>query len=112
MPKPVNCRYFYGDYFRGKNHEECRLLDANPRNRHPWRRKLCDSCPVPALLQDTNCRSLALEAEVKRKFLRDRVQVTLAVCTEHVLELDDARVCPRCAERLASLTGDNNPSNE
>ena len=30
MNKPVNCRYFYGDYFRGKNKEECRLLEANP----------------------------------------------------------------------------------
>ncbi len=102
MPPPVDCRYFYGDYFRGKNREECRLIDANPHNRRPWRRKLCDSCPVPALLRETDCRSLALEAEVKRKLLRDRVEVTLAVCTEHILELDDPRHCPRCAQESAA----------
>ena len=95
---PVDCPYFYGDYFRGKNREECRLIDANPHNRRPWRRKLCDSCPVPALLRETDCRSLALEAEVKRKFFRDRVEVTLAVCTEHVSNWTTratARVAPK-----------------
>ena len=97
MPEPFNCKYFYGDYFRGKNHEECRLLDANPDNVRPWRRKLCDSCPVPGVLQATDCRGLALEAEVRRRFLRDRVEITLAVCTEHMLELDDPTHCPLCA---------------
>ena len=98
MDKPVNCRYFYGDYFRGKNHEECRLLDASPENRREWRRKLCDTCPVPALLLSSNCRELGLEAKVSRKFLRDRVEVTFAVCTKHMLELDDPNYCPKCAE--------------
>jgi hypothetical protein len=97
MPEPVNCKYFYGDYFRGKNHEECRLLDASPGNARPWRRKLCDTCPVPAVVRETNCASLALEAEVKRRFLRDRVEITFAVCAEHMLELDDPRHCPLCA---------------
>ncbi|MCB0129396.1 MAG: hypothetical protein KDD78_01045 [Caldilineaceae bacterium] len=102
MTKPVNCRYFYGDYFRGKNQEECRLIDANPNNSRPWRRKLCDSCPVPALLITSNCRDLALEAEVKRKFLRDQVEITLAICTKHILELDDPNYCPQCAAEQAS----------
>ena len=69
MPKSVNCRYFYGDYFRGKNKEECRLLAANPSNQRPWHRKLCDSCPVPEIMIASNSRELAIEAEVKRKFL-------------------------------------------
>ena len=66
MPKSVNCRYFYGDYFRGKNKEECRLLAANPSNQRPWHRKLCDSCPVPEIMIASNSRELAIEAEVKR----------------------------------------------
>ena len=41
---------------------------------------------------------LALEAEVKRKFLREQVVITFAVCTKHVLELDDPLRCPKCAE--------------
>jgi len=96
MNKPVACRYFYGDYHRGMNKEECRLLAKNPNNERPWRRKLCDSCPVPELLIVSNCRDLLLEAEVQRAFLRDRVEVTLAVCTKHLEELDDPRNCPQC----------------
>lgn len=97
MKKPVNCRYFYGDYHRGKNKEECRLIAANDDNQRTWRRSLCDRCPVPALIIESNARELMLEAVVKRKFLRDQVTVTFAVCARHMIELDDARHCPQCA---------------
>jgi hypothetical protein len=98
MPEPVDCKYFYGDYFRGKNSEECRLLDASPDNKRPWRRKLCDTCTVPDLVRATDCRGLALEAAVKRRFFRDRVEITFAICTEHMLELEDPTHCPLCAQ--------------
>ena len=30
-PAGKECQYFYGDYYRGRNQEECRLLsDATP----------------------------------------------------------------------------------
>jgi hypothetical protein len=103
MSNPVNCRYFFGDYFRGKNKEECRLIGLNPQNGREWRRKLCETCPVPLLLINTDCSELALEAEVKRKLLRERVEVTFAVCTKHMLELQNPNHCPRCAEEQ-SLT--------
>jgi len=95
---PVNCRYFYGDYHRGRNREECRLLEANPNNQRPWRIKLCGSCPVPELLLTSNTRELVLEAEVNRKLLWDRVEVTFAICQKHLLELADPRYCPECAK--------------
>ena len=102
MPNPVNCRYFYRDYHRGKNVEECRLLDENPNNARQWKRKLCDSCPVPELIIVSNSRDLILEAEVKRRFLRDYVEVTFAVCGKHMIELEDGRHCPAC-------TAENSP---
>lgn len=93
--KPVNCRYFYGDYHRGKDYEECRLIKRNPESR-PWRRALCDSCPVPDLLVNTTCREIALEATVTRRWgLLERVEV-YAVCAEHLLELADPNHCPKC----------------
>lgn len=98
METPVSCRYFYGDYFRGKNREECRLLAANPKNERPWRRKLCDTCPVPEIVIASNSRDLELEAEVKRKFLwNEQVEVTFAVCSKHMRELSDPLYCPDCA---------------
>ena len=39
----------------------------------------------------------ALEAEVKRSFLREQVVVTFAVCAHHMVELTDPRRCPQCA---------------
>lgn len=95
--KPVACRYFFGDYHRGMNREECRLLDASPNNRIAWKRSHCDSCPVPELLIASNSRDLLLEAQVTRRLLRERVEVTFAVCTRHMEELSDPLHCPQCA---------------
>jgi hypothetical protein len=102
---PVDCRYYFADYFRGRETEKCRLIERNSGNRRPWRRALCDSCPVPGILRETTCRHLALEAQVGRKWaLVERVEV-YAICTEHVAELMDARFCPQCdAERRKGLT--------
>ena len=93
---PVNCRYYYADFHRGRNHEECRLLKRNPESR-PWRRVLCDSCPVPDILISTNCKEIALEATVVKKWgLLERVEV-YAICAKHLVELDNPRFCPQCA---------------
>lgn len=59
---------------------------------------MCNSCPVPALLLTSNCRTLLLEAEVRRRFLSERVEVTFSVCSEHLIELEDPQFCPRCAQ--------------
>lgn len=95
-PAPVNCRYYYADYFRGRDHEECRLIKRNPNSR-PWRRSLCDSCPVPDILLHTDCKEIALEASVSKRWgFVERVEV-YAVCTHHVVELDDPKHCAQCA---------------
>lgn len=98
---PVQCRYFYGDYHRGRNIEECRLIEANPESR-PWKRKLCDSCPVPEIVMTSNSRDLVLEGEVKRKLIWENVEVTFAICQKHMVELDDPHYCPECAKEAAA----------
>ncbi|MBK8049083.1 MAG: hypothetical protein IPK16_19405 [Anaerolineales bacterium] len=105
MKKPVNCRYFYGDYFRGKEKEECRLLAASPENTRPWKRGHCDSCPVPAIVIESNSRDLLLEAAVKRRFLSEHVEVTFAVCSKHMQQLEDPLYCPMCAAELQGGSG-------
>ena len=96
MSQPVDCPYYFADYVRGRETEKCRLIERNRENRRPWRRALCDTCPVPGILRETTCRHLALEATVTRRLgLLDRVAV-YAVCTEHVLELTDPKRCPAC----------------
>jgi len=99
MSQPVDCPYYFADYIRGRDIETCRLIERNRENRRPWRRALCDTCPVPGVLRETTCRHLALEASVTRRLgLLDRVAV-YAVCTEHVLELADPKRCPACEEK-------------
>ena len=99
MSTPVDCPYYFADYVRGRETEKCRLIERNRENRRPWRRALCDTCPVPGILRETTCRHLALEATVARRLgLLDRVAV-YAVCLEHVLELADPKRCPECEIR-------------
>jgi hypothetical protein len=74
-PSGIECHYFYGDYFRGRTTEECRLLTAaNER----WTPELCKTCPVPGILRANSCTNLALRARVTRPLsavFQRRVQV-------------------------------------
>ena len=66
-------KYFYGDYFRGRDHEECRLLGS------AWRRELCRTCPVPAIGRANACEFMTLKGEVTRPLtaaFQRRVKVT------------------------------------
>lgn len=45
----------------------------------------------------SNSRDVILEAEVKRAFMREFVEVTFAVCGKHMVELEDGGNCPVCA---------------
>ncbi|HXF86021.1 MAG TPA: hypothetical protein VNK49_11600 [Anaerolineales bacterium] len=74
-PAGTECPYFYGDYFRGRSTEECRLLKAAGQR---WTPDLCKSCPVPAISRANACQHMHLRARVARPlsaaFLR-RVQI-------------------------------------
>ena len=71
-PAGFECKYFYGDYYRGREREECRLV------RTGWNPQLCRSCPVPAILLANACEFLQLQADVARPLsagLQKRVRV-------------------------------------
>lgn len=75
-PAGKECRYFYGDYHRGRNREECRLLDAaNPPL--PWKPALCETCPVPDILLANACEHMDLLPRLVRPFpfVRQEVRV-------------------------------------
>ena len=66
-PAGKECKYFYGDYFRGRDREECRLLqDATPPL--DWSPELCFTCPVPDILQANACQYMRLEPSLIRPF--------------------------------------------
>lgn len=74
-PAGRECPHFYGDYFRGKNVEECRLLKSQGQ---VWTRDLCRTCPVPEIARANSCLHLKLNTSVTRPFLalfQKRVQI-------------------------------------
>ena len=78
-PAGTECKYFYGDYYRGRDHEECRLLGV------AWTRDLCHTCPVPSIGQANSCDYMQLKVEVTRPLMtafQRRVKVT-AFCDKN-----------------------------
>jgi len=98
-PAGSECRYYYADYYRGRERQECRLIAQN-RASEPWQPKLCSGCPVPGILRANACPNLILEARVKRGFLglTRRVEVG-AVCSKYLVEVPEPKVgCGHCHE--------------
>jgi hypothetical protein len=65
-PAGKECRYFYGDYHRGRNHEECRLLSSSS-TALLWKPELCFTCPVPGIHLANACETMTLIPRLVRK---------------------------------------------
>jgi hypothetical protein len=96
-PAGKECRFFYGDYHRGRKHEECRLLAASsPPQR--WSPDLCTTCPVPDLLRANSCEHMVLEGKVDRPFpfIKRKVAVK-AYCTKTLRDVPEPHIgCGEC----------------
>jgi hypothetical protein len=98
-PAGKECRYYYADYLRGRERQECRLLAQN-RAGELWVPDLCFSCPVPDILRANACPNLVLEARVERQWFgfKKRVAVS-AVCSKYLVSVDEPAVgCGHCHE--------------
>ena len=98
--KPA-CRFYYEDYYRGQQTSECRLPKSRDTLR--WERNVCDSCPVPDLLRETNCTHLALEGAIRRRRPFGPRMEVFAICTKHAVQLKPDGYCPHCAAEQAAL---------
>lgn len=107
-PAGTECRYFYGNYFRGRNTEECRLIgNAAPPNH--WTRDLCKTCPVPAILRANACPTMVLEGKASPGFLGffRRVNVS-AYCTRSNQKVTEPEVGCGLCHPLPSMFTDKN----
>jgi hypothetical protein len=95
-PAGIECKYFYGNYFRGRSAEECRLLQASNQT---WTPDLCKTCPAPGVARANACESLQLQATVARPFsaaFQRRVQLT-AYCEKTRRNVKEPHVgCGEC----------------
>ena len=98
-PAGQECSYYYADYYRGRERQECRLLAQNPQS-EPWQPKLCTNCPVPGIQRANACPHLVLEGSVRKGFLGLSRRVTVrAVCAKYVVEVSEPQVgCGHCHE--------------
>jgi hypothetical protein len=104
-PAGVECRYFYGDYYSGNNHKECRLIGNVPPPGN-WKPVLCTTCPVPGILRANACEFLTLEASVKRTLglFRKRVEVS-AYCEKSNQKVDEPQIgCGICHPLPPAIT--------
>ncbi len=64
-PAGKECSFFYGNYHRGRNDEECRLM---PDGKRGWNSKLCTGCPMPGYQQANNCASMRYRANIEQNW--------------------------------------------
>jgi hypothetical protein len=104
-PAGKECPYFYGDYRRGRQHEECRLLESSP-DADQWRPALCHTCPVPGIEMANACPNLMLRGKVRRRWLGfiEQVGVT-ARCRHTQSEVAEPEIgCGHCHEPLMTAS--------
>ncbi len=95
-PAGFECKYFYGDYFRGRSVEECRLLQTTGQH---WESGLCKTCPASGIARANACESLQLRARVTRPFsaaFMRRVEVS-AYCEKSKCDVKEPQIgCGEC----------------
>lgn len=95
-PSGRDCPHFYGDYYRGRNTEECRLLILHGQN---WTSDLCKTCPVPDIARANSCEHMKLKTVVARPltaFFQRRVQVS-AFCEKTKRDIAEPQIgCGEC----------------
>jgi hypothetical protein len=110
-PAGTECPYYFEDYFRGRERQECRLIDRTP-NGGEWQPSLCQECPVPSIVRANACEHLVLEARVRSRLLglSKSVEVS-AVCTRSLEEVAEPHIgCGRCHLDLSEIEVPGQPS--
>lgn len=100
-PDGKECRYYHADFHRGRNLQECRLVNENPDSER-WHPKDCRICPVPQILNANASPDMQLQLMIKSGLLGlGRKMIVTAQCLKHRLPIDDPFTgCPQCnAER-------------
>jgi hypothetical protein len=96
-PYGKECKYFYGNYYRGQTQEECRLVEGTPEA-EKWNASLCRSCPVPDILRANACPTMLLRAEIKPRYLVFGNEMRIsAYCTKTSQVVNEPEIgCGEC----------------
>lgn len=100
-PASKECAHYHEDFHRGRNVQECRLVNQNPESLR-WKSSDCKLCPIPDILNANASSNLELTLTIKPKFIGLGRQIEVkASCVKHRIPIGDPYVgCPKCnAER-------------
>ena len=99
-PAGKECSFFYGNYHRGKNVEECRLM---PEGERGWNSKMCANCPMPGYQQANSCENMRYRGTIERGWqtlFQARVKVS-AACSKSSGPVKDPHIgCGQCHPAL------------
>ena len=112
-PAGKECSFFYGDYYRGRSHEECRLLTDNGLT---WRPYMCGKCPIPDIIRANACKNMHFIPELARPLLivgKPGVSITVE-CVKHSKIVNEPMIgcghCQSLPEIFVAGTDDFNPT--
>lgn len=96
-PQGFECRYFYGNYYRGKNQEECRLWEDKDLPAE-WSSSLCKSCPIPGIQRANACPNMELRPQIKSYLLGFKKLMSVnAYCTKSDQVVSEPEIgCGQC----------------
>lgn len=103
-PAGKECKFYYEDFHRGRDVQECRLIKTNPDS-FPWRPSDCGNCPVPDILNANASPDMRLSLAVKSRVfgLGRKLEVT-AWCERHNIPIEDPFVgCVKDIEERPGL---------
>ena len=104
-PAGQECPHYYADFHRGRNHQECRLVDpTGPR----WQPADCGRCAVPRILLANACPHLRLEATIRPGLLGLGRRVALrATCQRSGVDVREPEIgCGHCHEMFSPTVAD------
>lgn len=104
-PAGKECKFYYEDFHRGRERQECRLLQRT-RDSLPWQPADCYKCPVPDILWANACEDMKLELKIKSGFLGlGRKHDLSATCLKTFEDIEDPMVgCSECTGSRVDLS--------
>jgi hypothetical protein len=103
-PYGAECKFYYADFNRGRNLQECRLPGSDSDR---WTPDVCRTCPVPKILQANACNHLTLTGKIERNLFGlglTRKMTVAASCRKATNPVTEPAIgCGHCHEDLPEL---------
>lgn len=82
-PSGKLCKYYYADFHRGRNVQECRSVKQNADSLR-WQPSDCHKCPVPEILNANASSALELKVTISSRLLGILRNIeVVASCNKH-----------------------------